>query len=104
VRYVELNPVRAGVVERAEEYQWSSAAFHIGLREDKLLRSQTQWGQPMEEWSRVLGEAEDEDTIQLLRSRTMSGFPCGDEAFIHRLSEISGRTLILRGRGRPRKG
>ena len=37
VRYVENNPVRAGIVERAEDYPWSSAAAHCGLREDLLL-------------------------------------------------------------------
>jgi putative transposase len=37
IRYVELNPVRAGMVKRAEEYLWSSAAAHCGLRDDTLL-------------------------------------------------------------------
>jgi putative transposase len=38
-RYVELNPVRAGMVRRAEDYQWSSAAAHCGLRDDPLISS-----------------------------------------------------------------
>ncbi len=39
VRYVENNPVRAGIVERAWEYPWSSAKYHIGEREmDALVR------------------------------------------------------------------
>jgi REP-associated tyrosine transposase len=37
VRYTERNPVRAGIVERAEDYLWSSAAAHCGLRDDLLL-------------------------------------------------------------------
>jgi putative transposase len=37
VRYVECNPVRAGLLERAEHYPWSSAAAHCGLRADPVL-------------------------------------------------------------------
>ena len=37
VRYVELNPVRAGLVEKAEDYEWSSAPAHCGRRHDNLL-------------------------------------------------------------------
>ena len=36
-RYVERNPVRAGLVARAEEHAWSSAAGHCGLRKDAVL-------------------------------------------------------------------
>jgi putative transposase len=35
--FVESNPVRAGMVERAEDYRWSSAACHFGLRDDPML-------------------------------------------------------------------
>lgn len=38
-RYVELNPVHAGMTKKAEEYPWSSARFHLGLRgKDVLVR------------------------------------------------------------------
>ena len=37
LRYVEQNLVRAGIVQRAEEYPWSSAAAHCGLRPDAVL-------------------------------------------------------------------
>ena len=37
MRYVELNPVRAGMVSRSEEYRWSSARAHIAGRDDDLL-------------------------------------------------------------------
>ena len=37
VRYVERNPVRAGLVERAEDWPWSSAAAHCAGDEDPLL-------------------------------------------------------------------
>jgi putative transposase len=37
VRYVERNPLRAGMVRRAEDYVWSSAAHHCGMRPDDPL-------------------------------------------------------------------
>ena len=37
-RYVEFNPVRAGLVEKPEEYQWSSAAAHMSGRDDALVK------------------------------------------------------------------
>jgi len=38
VRYVELNPVRAGLVERPETHPWSSARAHRPGRDDRLIR------------------------------------------------------------------
>ena len=37
IRYVELNPVRAGMVQRAEAYSWSSTRGCCGLRVDPLI-------------------------------------------------------------------
>jgi putative transposase len=37
VRYVERNPVRARMVRKAENYRWSSASAHCGLRTDPVL-------------------------------------------------------------------
>ena len=37
IRYVERNPVRAGLVARAQDYPWSSAGWRCGLRRDDLL-------------------------------------------------------------------
>lgn len=103
VRYVERNPVKAGMVEHAEDYPWSSAAFHLGLKQDRLIRSHTQWGRPVEDWHKVLAEPEEEQMLQMIRSRTHCGLPCGDNEFISKLAEAIGHPLVLRQRGRPRK-
>ena len=39
-RYIHLNPVRANMVERAEEYKWSSYPMYIGLQEEKIIFSE----------------------------------------------------------------
>ena len=38
VRYVELNPVRAGLVKKPEKYKWSSAAGHMSGRNDGFVK------------------------------------------------------------------
>ena len=38
-RYVELNPVRAGLVKRPEAYRWSSAGAHLRGRDDELVKA-----------------------------------------------------------------
>ena len=49
VRYVELNPVRAGIVKKAGQYAWSSARGHLGLWDDPVLAKSP--GPPMvENW------------------------------------------------------
>lgn len=103
IRYVERNPLRAGIVDQAEDYPWSSAAFHLGKRSDKLIRTDTEWGGAVEGWQEALAELEDDAMLRLIRSRTQCGFPCGDEEFVTKLSEAAGRPLLLRPQGRPRK-
>jgi len=103
VRYVERNPVRAGLVERAEDYLWSSAAFHLGKRPSKIIKSSTEWGRAVEGWAEALASPEDEEMLHKIRLRTRCGFPCGNDEFVARISDALGRPLVLRQRGRPPK-
>lgn len=103
VRYVERNPVRAGIISKPGDYAWSSAKHHLGLKIDKLISGDGKWSGPVDNWDKVLQDEEDAALVDLLRNRTRSGFPCGDEEFVHKLSTALGRPLLNRGRGRPRK-
>jgi putative transposase len=102
VRYAERNPVRAEMVSRAEDYPWSSAAFHLGRKPDALIQSAGSWGRPIDGWQEALSQPEDEQMVQTIRTRTDCGFPCGDDEFVNRLSEALGHPLILRPQGRPK--
>ena len=101
VRYVEQNPVRAGIVGVAEEYEWSSAAAHCGLRADPLVSGELLDGVAPGVWQAHLAEPVTAADTERLRSRTRSGLPCGDEGFLSRVSKLVGRALVVRGR--PRK-
>lgn len=98
VRYVERNPVRAGMVCRATEYHWSSARAHVTGSRDSLLRDAAVW----RDWNLRLGEQEDAFS-ETLRARTLGNVPCGDHEFIARIECMSGRSLIALPRGRPKK-
>jgi putative transposase len=106
VRYVERNPVRAGMVERAENYQWSSAAAHCGNRPDGVLDLESGWNKQfavVEDWSAWLSEGDEMEKVRILRQNAEKGLPCGNADFIQRLGLKVGRLLEFRPQGRPRK-
>lgn len=108
VRYVERNPVRAGLTARAEDWPWSSAGGHCGLRADPLTGDPCGLHQqvPPESWSAWLAEPWEEEELERLdriRSGTFTGRPAGGQAFLDRLEALVGRLLRPRKRGRPPK-
>ena len=106
VRYVERNPVRAGMVKRAENYRWSSAAAHCGKEIDSLITLKSSWNKKfssIDDWSAWLAEGDEKEEIQTLRKNIEKGLPCGTEGFIKRLGKLVGRELEYRPQGRPRK-
>ena len=104
VRYVERNPVRAGLGGVASDYPWSSAAVHCDVRTDPLLSQDMPLLKAIDDWASRLAEPDDESEIRRLRRRTMEGLPCGDASFVAAMEMLTGRTLTRKPRGRPRKG
>ena len=92
VRYVERNPVRAGLVGRAEDYPWSSAPAHCGLRQDGLLAQNFPPAGAVADWRTWL-ETEDQQQTAAVRRQTRTGRPCGDEGFVKRLEGALARVL-----------
>ena len=105
VRYVELNPVRAGMVEKAEDYAWSSAAAHCGLRFDPLLEPVGRSSLPsgIKYWSKWLALGVPEDCRDALRRHEHRNLPCGSAEFVAELEKASGRDLQFRMRGNQRR-
>jgi len=106
VRYVERNPVRAGLVAHAEDWPWSSAAAHCGQRADELLSGDlpAQAGQEgISDWRAWLRESDDPTMLQALRLHTRTGRPVGEERFLARLERRFRRRLRALPRGRPPK-
>ena len=77
-RYVERNPVRAGLVQAPEDWQWSSARPHLRGQGDGVVDVR-----PLLElvahWARYLSLAESPGELRTLRQHVASGRPLGDD-------------------------
>jgi putative transposase len=74
VRYVEQNPVRARLVDRAENYQWSSARFHCGVLScDPLVSPESPLISAISNWSEWLNGEESGTEFDQLRRNTRTG-------------------------------
>jgi putative transposase len=100
--YVERNPVAANMVEKSQEYPWSSCRHHCGLIEHDPLIRESKLPAMVDDWARFL-LATDEDTERNLRKKTRTGRPAGDDRFVLRLEVLSGRALRVKQPGRRLK-
>ena len=102
-KYIENNPVRAGIVKKPEDYPYSSAKAHILRKEDPILKEPLFDKGELDEYRRFVTLEEDRRILEEIRRQTRSGKPLGDGGFIEALSEKTGCNLSFRPKGRPRK-
>jgi putative transposase len=95
VRYIERNPVRAGIVSRAEDYPWSSARAHVLDQSDPLLASIRPFLK-LEDWISYLRDPDDEPFLDQIRGCSRTGRPLGEESFLIQLEKSTGRRLRAR--------
>ena len=102
-RYIERNPLKAGLAERPEAYRWSSARAHLTEADDAVLGSAS-WLTPTEKnaYSKFV-LAEDEKMNEAIRKATRTGRPFGSEWFVEMLESQVQQTLRPNKVGRPRK-
>lgn len=105
MRYVECNPVRAGLAASAEDYPWSSATAHLTGSDLAGTLDLTYWTARVStaEWRQQLNLTPDDADLAMIRARTAAGRPIGSKLFLAQLSRTLGRTLEPRRVGRPRK-
>jgi putative transposase len=72
LRYVELNPVRAGLAARPEEWPWSSARAHLGLASD-CLTDIAPGRERIDDWRAFLGAGLDEEDRKAIRAAERTG-------------------------------
>jgi putative transposase len=98
MRYVELNPVRARLVERAADWRWSSAGTNLGdVADDLVDTARTQ--EVVSNWAEYLAESPTDAELANIRRQTRIGRPEGDSAFIDLLERRTGRRLRRRKPG-----
>jgi putative transposase len=96
-RYIESNPLEAGMVTLAEDYRWSSARAHLEREDDQLV----QVGPLLSmrpDWREFLRSYVTNEERERLELHERTGRPLGDEVFIARMEKKTGRSFAL---GRP---
>jgi putative transposase len=106
--YVELNPVRAGMVLHAADYPWSSYAHQAGIRHDPLITPHSlYWALGNTPFSReaayrqVVESGMGKEQIDNFTQATLKGWALGGEDFALDLQERTGRRAIKQKPGRP---
>jgi len=108
--YIDLNPVRAGLVTQAVDYPWSSHAHYTGIRQDAWLNPHAlYWGLGNTPFARELAYAQlvqagiEPAHQQALTSATLSGWALGEEGFVAGLQKLTPRRVRKAAAGRPLK-
>ena len=108
-RYIELNPVRAGLVSHPGEYSWSSYGSNVRGADDGLLTAHDEYlrlgstpAERAERYKQLVGEAVDGCRIDEIRAATNGNFALGDQRFRREISAALGRRSERGLPGRPR--
>jgi putative transposase len=109
-RYIDLNPVRAGLAPHPAAYRWSSHAHYAAGKLDPLISEhaafinldQDHTGRQTA-YRALFDEEMDPRTLTLIRESVNAGCPLGSESFLKMVEARLGRPVRLPKRGRPAK-
>ncbi|MEA2867013.1 MAG: REP-associated tyrosine transposase [Bradyrhizobium sp.] len=97
-RYVSLNPVRARLVDRAQDWRWSSARAHLRGKDDGLT-ALAPIRDRFPRFADLLDHEPEQDLFEQLRAAESVGRPLGDNRFFNRIERLTGRQLKPGKRG-----
>lgn len=107
-RYIELNPVRGGIVINPAYYPWSSYQGNIGEGNDLLLTPhQEYWALGNTPFDRhaaykaIVAQGLGESEVALIRQQTNKGWALASEGFVQRLDSLASRRMAQKPKGRP---
>lgn len=107
-RFIELDPVRAGLASNAADYPWSSCAHHIGIKADPLITDHAlYWALGNTPFDRelayraLLDHGLTMNEVQALSEAVQKGWPLGSEKFKSLLAKQLSRRVSPAKRGRP---
>ncbi|MBB1061946.1 transposase [Marilutibacter spongiae] len=111
IRYIELNPVRAAMVESPDAYRWSSVHTHLGRARDPLITLPASYqaladtpegrASAYRVW---LQEGIDPDDLASIRQHLAQERALGYPRFQRMVAEALNRPVTCRPRGRPTTG
>jgi putative transposase len=99
VRYVALNPVRARLVVRAEDWKWSSVRAHLEGNDDGLVTVGPMLDR-VKDFAALIADQADDAGFAALRAAEHTGRPLGTQDFIEGLERVLGRRVARRAPGR----
>ena len=99
VRYVALNPVRAGLAARADDWTWSSTRAHLAGRDDGLVTVRPVL-ERVSSFAALISDVRDDACFAALRAAEQTGRPLGTADFIAGLERVLGRQVARRAPGR----
>lgn len=110
-RYIELNPVRAGMVAHPRDYPWSSYRHHAEGAPDKVISDHELYvaldadvTRRQEAYAALFRTELDEETLGEIRSATRRGHVLGNDRFREEIESALGRRRSQGKAGRPRRG
>lgn len=108
MRYIEMNPVRAGRVEQPAQYRWSSYAANAQGTDNAIIQPHEPYlslGETPEArqttYQGLFESAIHPDELDLIRASLHSGTPLGNDLFKQQIASVVGGTIGFSQRGRP---
>ncbi len=109
-RYIELNPVRNGLVEKPQQYRWSSYAHNALGETDEMITASREYqnlgdsdGERVKAYRKLFRQKLDAQQVEEITESALKGWVLGDARFAARIAKLSGRRATQLPRGRPRK-
>jgi len=110
-RYIELNPVRAGIVRRPADYRWSSYRHNTRSASEYPISAHPEWlamgaspSSRRRRYAQLVYQRLHDDQIERIRYGTRKGLPTGSSRFRKEIETMLNRRLGEGRRGRPKKG
>lgn len=86
MRYVEANPIRAGLIQRAEDWEWSSASLRNKPGWREILANDGRLQLPAD-WLSIVNQCLPKNQLAALRQSVRRGEPFGDADWVERVSK-----------------
>ncbi|MEE9397665.1 MAG: transposase [Methylococcales bacterium] len=110
MRYIELNPIRAGMATHPRDYKWSSYLANADGENNKLIKQHLLYRQlgsntakRQSAYRQLFRAAIGQSDLEAIREATNKGWVLGNDRFCGRIERLSGRRSAPKPRGRPRK-
>jgi REP-associated tyrosine transposase len=101
-RYIERNPVQAGLAKAPSDWRWSSAGAHLSGTDDALVTVAPMLAL-VSDWAAFVNQETAPEMHKRIELHARTGRPLGNDAFVKSLESKLGRALKRKSPGRPRK-